>query len=149
MQCLPEFFFCTFRPPRYTPPWRTADNCAPYVCAHPVHVQMGSCLVFSSLRILETTTNSRILRREFKKSMAHTYLPLGLSKIEHYSDIRLIQELTHAFNDRPVLRMGRVRDPFVVEFRSWLERAWTAASCGIPINPTLKRQFLYELYDFI
>ena len=80
--------------------------------------------------------------------MAHTYLPIGLAKIEHYSSIRLIQDLTYVFNDGPVLRMGRVRDPFNVEFRSWLERTRTAASCGILINPTLKRQLLHELYDF-
>ena len=78
--------------------------------------------------------------------MAHTYLPLGLDKIQDYSNLKLIQDLTYAFNDAPVARMGRVRDNLY--FRSWLERAWTAASCGIPINPTLKRQLLHELYEF-
>ena len=31
---------------------------------------------------------------------------LRLAAIENYSDIRLIQDLTYAFNDAPVARMG-------------------------------------------
>ena len=67
---------------------------------------------------------------------------LGLEYADTLDATRMIEDLSFAFSDPVIIRMGRAQEP---EFRPWLDCAWLA---GLPLNPLLKRQLLKELYSF-
>ena len=58
-----------------------------------------------------------------------------LEYTEKLGNTDMITKLTFAFNDPAIVRMIRVPGHII---NSWLQRAYLAASAGVPLNLTLK-----------